>query len=222
LALSRSALSRRWRADVDRNERAQRELLRIVEDLLKDMSTAYRIRPVPFVIGGLKEFDSFCDKAFEYERKGRVGNANEAFGEINDIVRARVICQTLEDARRLLHLLEDTQGNGFAVAHGGVQEHEGGGRTGYRGLHLELLVDATVVPDSFTTKCELQIQTALQYSWNLYTHKDIYKGENVPAIVADLMVELSGLLNVADKVAGRLLEEIEVGAAACTGPTADA
>lgn len=206
MAITRSALRRKWNAEFDRHKRAQRELVQILEDAIKDMSAEYHVRPVPFVVGRLKDFGDFCRKAERYERDGRVTTAAECFNEIKDIVRARIICQTLSDADRLRRMLEDYRPN-LAIVRD-VEVHAGE-RTGYRGIHLDMSIDVIFAQETVTTLCEVQVQTALQFAWGLYTHKDIYKGENVPLIVGDLMVQLSELLNVADKVAGRLLAEIE-------------
>jgi ppGpp synthetase/RelA/SpoT-type nucleotidyltranferase len=180
----------------------------MLENLIEDMSTSYRVRPVPLVAGDLKDFDSFFKKALRYEREGRVGNTAQCFDQITDIVRARVICQTLEDAKRIRAMLEDLAQSGDLFIARDVEEHAGD-ESGYRGVHIDLSIDVQVGNTQMSTDCEVQIQTALQFAWSLYSHKDVYKGENVPQIVADLMVELSGLLHAGDRIAGRLLAEME-------------
>jgi ppGpp synthetase/RelA/SpoT-type nucleotidyltranferase len=79
--------------------------------------------------------------------------------------------------------------------------------TGYRAIHIHLEIDAPVRGAPVATPCELQVVTALQHAWGLFTHEDFYKGGEVSPLVAELMRELSDLLNVADRFASRLIEE---------------
>jgi ppGpp synthetase/RelA/SpoT-type nucleotidyltranferase len=173
--------------------------------VIEDLGSSYEVRPVPFIAGKRKEFDSFYKKACGYREKDRVTSADDCFHEIRDIARARVICQTLEDANGIRRLLEE---NEALIVRGDAQIHEGDER-GYRGVHLDVEVNATVGGAPVATMCEVQIQTALQFAWSLYTHKDFYKGGYVPPYVRELMAELSDLLHVADKVAGTLIKAVE-------------
>ncbi len=208
MTVTKSALKRGWNDRVQQYERAQIELIRVLGDVISDLSTDYHVRPVPFIGGKRKTFESFYGKACRYEDEGRVGNANECFAEIKDIARARIICQTLTDVGRIKQLLE--QNEAMAVL-GEAQIHDGRER-GYRGVHLEVEVNATVAGRPLATACEVQIQTAVQFAWALFTHKDFYKGEEVPDHVRELMAELSDLLNVADRVASTLIKTVEQGA----------
>jgi ppGpp synthetase/RelA/SpoT-type nucleotidyltranferase len=202
---NRASLKRRWNEYELRHERAQEELLRILEVVIADLSDMYEVRPVPFVTGSMKEFSSFYDKARRYQGNGRVQSTEDCFAEIKDIVRARIICQTLADAEHIRRMLENEQTPLLVID---VQTYVGDER-GYRGIHMETSVDALVGGETVATVAEIQIQTALQFAWGLYTHKDVYKGANVPGLVAELMVELSNLLNVGDRIAALLLKEIE-------------
>ena len=134
-------------------------------------------------------------------------NVADCFDEIKDIARTRVICQTLMDVGRIRQLLEQNEAMNVVDE---AQVHDGEER-GYRGVHLEVEVNATVDGKPVATTCEVQIQTAVQFAWSLFTHKDFYKGENVPDYVEELMAELSDLLNVADQVAGTLIKAVEEG-----------
>ena len=132
----------------------------------------------------------------------------------HDLARARIICQTVADAERVARLMQAQ--DDVLFTNSTVQVHApspDAPSTGYRAIHLDLEIDAPVKGAPVATPCELQIVTALQYAWGLYTHKDFYKTESVPPLVAELMRELSDLLNVADKVAGHLIREVEASAA---------
>jgi ppGpp synthetase/RelA/SpoT-type nucleotidyltranferase len=184
--------------------------------VITDLGSEYKVRPVPFIDGHRKTFASFYLKACRYEAEHRVTNVSECFQEIKDIARARVICQTLADGSRIKQLLEEN--NAMNVV-GEAQIHDGAER-GYRGIHLEVEVNATVGGSPVATTCEVQIQTAVQFAWSLFTHKDFYKGGEVPDYVRELMAELSDLLHVADRVAGTLIKAVEQSPPdSSTGPT---
>lgn len=210
MALSKSALRRRYNSDLKRYERAEQELRRIVEETVEDLGDEYSVRPLPLVTGNVKEFDSFFDKACEYEIEGRVSSTEDCFREITDIARARVICQTLDDADRLQRLFDDNDDlfvDGLVTVE--IHEPHGEDDTGYRACHFDVKVNVREGTAIIATPCELQVVTALQFAWSLYSHKDFYKGENVPELTADLMKDLSDLLNVADKLANRLIRTVE-------------
>jgi|SRR5690348_5426862 len=205
MGVTKSALSRGWKERTQQYERAQVELVRVLGDVIADLSSEYHVRPVPFIDGKQKTFESFYGKARRYEEEKRVSNTVDCFSEIKDIARARIICQTLTDVDQIRQLLE--QNEAIDVA-GEAQVHKGGER-GYRGVHLEVEVNATVGGKPVATSCEVQIQTAVQFAWSLFTHKDFYKGEDVPDYVRELMAELSNLLHVADRVASTLIKTVE-------------
>jgi len=177
----------------------------VLREVIADLSSNYKVRPVPFIDGERKTFGSFLDKAIRYEEEGRVSKSSECFEQIKDIARARVICQTLEDVARIKRMLEDNEA--MAVT-GEAQIYEGSER-GYRGVHLEVQVNAIVDGQPVATTCEVQLQTAVQFAWALFTHRDFYKGGEVPPYVRELMEELSDLLHVADEVAGTLIRAVE-------------
>jgi ppGpp synthetase/RelA/SpoT-type nucleotidyltranferase len=207
MALSRDALRRRYKHDYQRYERARANLEATVRSVLQDMAPTHGIRPVPIVESSVKEFGSFYEKACRFEHEGRVTSVDDCFKEIRDIARARIICQTVDDAQRIAWLLDEQEHVLSPVKE--MEAHSPAPNTGYRAIHLNLEVDAQVGPNLLATPCELQIMTTLQYAWGLYTHSDFYKGENVPPLVATLMRELSDLLHVADRFAGHLVGEVE-------------
>lgn len=210
MALSRAALRRRYNSERPRYDRARKNLVAVVESVLEDLAPTRGIRPVPLVESSVKEFDSFYDKACAFERKARVASTGDCFEKIRDLARARIICQTVEDAERISRLLSEQDRVFFRGME--IETHApvpGGESTGYRAIHLDLEIDVQVGTRQLATPCELQVVTALQYAWGLYTHKDFYKGEGVPLLVGTMMRELSDLLHVADRFASHLIEEVE-------------
>jgi ppGpp synthetase/RelA/SpoT-type nucleotidyltranferase len=214
MSVTRRALERRYSAEHARFKRAQENLVGVVNSVLEDLAPTRGIRPVPMVEGSIKDFPSFWNKAQRLEDEGRVQSAADCFTVIHDIARARIICQTISDADRIRRLMSEQD----KVLFSSMQEQihaptPGIDSTGYRAIHMDLEIDVPVNGKPVATPCELQVMTALQYAWGLYTHKDFYKGEGVPPLVGELMRELSDLLNVADRFASRLIREVESKAA---------
>lgn len=207
MALSRRSLKTRYEDEYQRYERARDKLVKTVESALEDLASAHGIRPIARLESSVKEFDSFYEKAQDLERDGHIKSVNDCFVQIRDLARARIICQTVDDAERITRMLRELDEVFFYDTK--AQTHAPAPETGYRAIHLNLEIDAQVGKRVLATPCELQVVTALQYAWGLYTHSDFYKGKEVPPLVATLMRELSDLLNVADRFAGHLIDQVE-------------
>jgi ppGpp synthetase/RelA/SpoT-type nucleotidyltranferase len=214
MALARRTLEQRYDAEHLRFERAQVNLMGVIHSVLEDLAPTRGIRSVPLVEGSIKDFPSFWEKAQRLEHEGRVRSPADCFQEIHDIARARIICKTVADADRIRRLMSDQDEVLFTSKEEQIHAPAPGiDSTGYRAIHMDLEIDVPVNGKPVATPCELQVMTALQYAWGLYTHKDFYKGEGVPPLVGELMRELSDLLNVADRVASHLIREVESKAA---------
>jgi ppGpp synthetase/RelA/SpoT-type nucleotidyltranferase len=210
MPISRTNLRRHYREQLPRFARATQNLHTLIDSLVEDLGHRQGIRSPPAVQSSTKEFPSFWDKAQKLEREERVTCVADCFVEIHDIARARVICQTVTDAERIRQLIREQDKVALTSKHERVHAPRSGeASTGYRAIHIDMEIDAICKGESIATPCELQVMTALQYAWGLYTHKDFYKGEGVPPLVAVLMRELSDLLNVADQFAGHLISEVE-------------
>lgn len=216
MALTRKALKQYYTREHARYERASINLLATVESLLKDFGAERGIRyETTRVEKHVKEFQSFYNKARRWEKEGRVSSVEECFEKIYDIARARIVCQTVDDAERIVRLFEEQDELYYKRK---VEEHPSGTKswTGYRAVHIDLEIDTPLRGHPVATPCELQVMTALQYAWGLYTHTN-YKARTAPPLVSTLMRELSDLLNVADRIAGQLIREAE-NASATTRP----
>jgi ppGpp synthetase/RelA/SpoT-type nucleotidyltranferase len=207
MALSRKTLELHYTREQRRYRRASTNLLTTIEALLEDLGPARGIHQEARVENHVKEFGSFYAKARKWEREGRVHSVGDCFEKIYDIARARVVCQTVDDAERIVRLLEEQDRLYYKRK---VEEHPGASKswTGYRAVHIDLEIDTPVGGNMVATPCEVQVMTALQYAWGLYTRTN-YKERNAPPLVATLMRELSDLLNVADRFAGHLIREAE-------------
>jgi hypothetical protein len=54
VTVTKSALRRVWNGRVGQYDRAQSELLRVVSEVIADLSPQYDVRPVPFIDGSRK------------------------------------------------------------------------------------------------------------------------------------------------------------------------
>lgn len=202
MPLSKSALSNMWNRRLDLHDQAQEDLVRALNRVIRALAQDYELRQVAAVQGDRKDFESFYSKAVDLETKGEVTNCASCFERIGDIVRARVVCQTLTDVRRMERLIIETQ----AITPRMIDVKQTD--TGYRAVHIDAIINVPDPVEPVGVKCEVQLQTSLQLGWGWFTHKDFYKGGTIPPLVGKLMVELSSLLAVADKVADELILEI--------------
>lgn len=187
-----------------RYERANDQIKGILKAFLDDLSKRYGLREGLQVMGDPKSFESFYKKATE---KYDCQTVDQAFDEVHDLSRVRVLCHTLDDCYRLLELLQKQ--NHLFVDPTTIEDFiENPSETGYRAIHLEVTVDVPVGEETVGVPVEVQIRTILEEAWGFYTHGDFYKGENVPPVIAKLMREFSTLLYWADRHAALLVDEV--------------
>ena len=127
--------------------------------------------------------------------------------EVRDLVGFRIVCSNLEDIHRIKELLlsnprikeiPDSVENRTAIPT----------ESGYRDFKFCILYDTgdTKYGDMI---CEVQIRTALQDSWAILSHKDIYKeDDNLPEPIKKLSYRLSDLLHVADQIAQDIRDQV--------------
>ncbi len=112
---------------------------------------------------------------------------------VDDLAGARVVCDYLTDVPFILGYLHSHPA--FKVLPQKIQDYTNKPKNGYRGFHLVVLVDTSFGK----TKCEVQIQTALQHAWAARSHALLYKLkardlERIPLELRFLMVNQSDLL----------------------------
>ena len=118
---------------------------------------------------------------------------------VDDLAGARVVCDYLTDVPFILGYLHSHPA--FKVLPQKIQDYINKQKNGYRGFHLVVLVDTSFGK----TKCEVQIQTALQHAWAARSHALLYKLkardlERIPLELRLLMVNQSDLLYVIDQM----------------------
>ena len=204
----------RLRAEYDTreklHERAREQLQLQLERLIADLGTDHQVRPVPLIQSDVKAFDSFHAKALKKRKNGEVDTVASCFDVIKDVTRARIICQTQDDRDRLMRMLDREDVGGMFADRGAPEVHDATTNDrGYRALHYEITVDVPEGTGHIPVACELQLCTALQFAWGLYTHGDIYKGKGASPLLKELMRDLSDALAVSDAMAARLLAALE-------------
>lgn len=153
----------------------------------------------------VKAVDSMIRKVRLKERREgvKIRNFRSLQAHLDDLAGARVVCDYLTDVAFILgHLLRH---HAFKVLSNKMEDYITTPKNGYRGFHLVVLVDTSFGK----TKCEIQIQTALQHAWAAKSHTLLYKLgvrdlERIPAEIRQLMENQSDLLYDVDQMAGQL------------------
>ena len=118
---------------------------------------------------------------------------------LHDLAGVRVVCDYLTDVPFIIGYLQAHPA--FKVLPESRADYISNPKDGYRGFHLVVLVDTSFGK----TKCEVQIQTALQHAWAARSHTLLYKLgardlERVPVELRFLMVNQSDLLYVIEQM----------------------
>jgi ppGpp synthetase/RelA/SpoT-type nucleotidyltranferase len=185
--------------------RATEHLKSLLNGLLDDLSEKYGVRDGLLVLGEPKSFESFYRKATD---KYSSQTVEDAFTHVRDLARARVVCPTLDDSYHIVDMLRHQEV--VRVVESSIDDMiQCPSPTGYRAIHLEVLLETPFGSHTLTTPAELQIRTALQEAWGHFTHADFYKDDaDVPILPQTLMRQLSDLLYYTDQQAATLINEL--------------
>jgi ppGpp synthetase/RelA/SpoT-type nucleotidyltranferase len=195
--------------------RANVRIADVLNALLDDLSRVHGVREGLMVIGEPKTFDSFYRKAVD---KYGCESVEEAFDRVRDLSRVRVICHTLDDCYSLVELLDAQQS--LHVVPASVEDKiKSPSPTGYRAIHLEVVVDVPFDGEEVGVPVEVQFRTTLQEAWGHFTHVDFYHASPANHPIDTLMRELSDLLLWADKHAALLVRELAASRAAPASAT---
>jgi ppGpp synthetase/RelA/SpoT-type nucleotidyltranferase len=197
-----------YEGEVGTFEDATQALKNLLEGLLNELSSAYGVREGSWVSGKAKGFDSFYEKV----KEGGCTDRDSCLERVRDFGRARVVVQTLDDVYRLKKLLDDQE---ILVPYWGTEEDyiKKPQERGYRSYHIHVGVEIPVGMKKETILCELQIRSAIQHAWSGFSHKDFYKGGEIPPVYEDQMGEMSSLLASVDRMAAKLIEHLNEEAA---------
>src|SRR5262245_12780313 len=130
----------------------------------------------------------------------------ESLSKTWDLVGLRLVCNNLQDVRRVADLLEESlRRDGLTIKrHDYVKRPK---PSGYRAIHLVFPMRVALGGDEADLGCEIQIRSLLQDSWAELSHDDVYSGAAPPSIVSR-MKALSTFLARADSTADRLRNDI--------------
>lgn len=203
MALARSKVQEIYDRECETYDRATKRLKELLEILLKDLSEPYGVREGVYISGEVKGFKSFYDKV----RESGVADPAKCVDVVRDFARARVVVQTLDDVDRLLEML-DNQDTVVLYPNTAQDYISNPQARGYRGYHIDVGVDVSQRGRSQTIPCELQIRTTIQDAWGGFSHKDFYKGREIPPVFEEQMQEMSALLAAVDRMAASLIRNL--------------
>jgi putative GTP pyrophosphokinase len=203
MALSEDEVRKVYESHVKTYERATNALKDLLQALLDDLGGRYEVREGVQISGKQKDFNSFFKKVQSKD----VQEAGGCLDAVKDFARARVVVQTLDDVYRIRGLLDEQDS---LVPYWGTEEDyiENPQERGYRSLHIHVGVDVSVNGKTQTVPCELQIRTIIQDAWGAFSHKDFYKGAQIPPVFEEQMQELAAILASVDRMGAGLIKNL--------------
>ncbi len=149
----------------------------------------------------VKDAKSVFRKVRVIERREgvKIRSLRSLLAYVDDLAGVRVVCDYLTDVPFIIGYVHSHPA--FQVLPEKIQDYINKPKDGYRGVHLIVWVGTSFGK----TKCELQIQTALQHAWAARSHALLYKLdardiERIPEELKFLMVNQSDLLYVIDQM----------------------
>ena len=192
-------LERQYNAIKPALERCQREVYAILVGLIGSMGAGQLIR-ARLSEPRMKSLPSARAKI----ARQSLGAANP-LEKIDDLVGFRIVCNNLEDLRRIRDLLLSSSRFVLTEEQDYIVNPQ---PSGYRALHLTVVFEVTG-PTVTPVTCEIQIRTLAQDMWAELSHYDLYKHDNVvPAHIMTSSQRLSQLLSLGDQQAQDIREQV--------------
>lgn len=158
---------------------------------------------VPLVYSRPKSFDSICQNVYFREV-----DEDKIYEELPDLAAARIICHYLpqidylHDSMVFGHLVKKYP---IEVEKDGIQDYiKKPKESGYRSLHMVLLVSSPGIENSEKVRCELQIRTDIQDAWAEKEHQLVYKNSRFKKARQDNPEVTSGILRMSSAAMGIL------------------
>jgi ppGpp synthetase/RelA/SpoT-type nucleotidyltranferase len=132
----------------------------------------------------------------------------DAIERATDLVGHRVVCNNLQDVRRIADLLQQgLAASGIDVTRKDFVSKPT--RQGYRGIHLEIRLPMRIAAEQLEVGCEIQLRSLLQDAWGRLSRDDIYTRElQIPRELQEKMTVLSERLAELDSLADEIRKEI--------------
>lgn len=167
------------------------EFQKLVYDLCEKHRLKMGMRFIRVVLPrhGVKSLDSVIDKI----AKERQGNPTYDFKDIEDLIGIKILCPYPSSAKAVAKWLY-TQTDQFTIRPATLQKAWRSYNTGYRGYHFVAEPNLARYSQLVGLKCEIQVKTMCQETWDAMTHETSYKREE--AIDKDLLKHMRQLSNV--------------------------
>lgn len=156
----------------------------------------------------IKKFESIVGKLEKLNIPFTIENVES---NIHDVVGCRIVCLTLYDVAIILKLLGNsiynTDGFKLLKCKDYISEPK---PSGYRSVHIRVLVPVTFSTEHKDVVCEIQVRTANMDSWAQLEHKSGYKPSiNREEFLATQLAAYSSMGEGIDKLVCSLMQPVE-------------
>jgi len=183
-----------------------------IDDALSDRDRT-RIRRVSGRVKSKRRAWRKFERLFRYD----ISTVDEMPTVIRDLVGLRITCTNLRDIEMVqsaldgLPIPESGASSGLRFDPSSERDYVLEPKeSGYRGWHVNLVVDVVADNKTVPITVELQVRTLLQDSWGELTHEDTYsKDGELPPLVEVLSRRMADLFATLDDIAEDLRSELD-------------
>jgi len=130
---------------------------------LKVFIPALRVKSLASILGKLERKGRSAESLYHTDDNGNMSLVT------NDFIGGRILCNTNEDVKAIVKIIEDYQR--FNV----IKKDELSKESGYKAVHIDLSYSTFHKDSPVEIPLELQIKTFFQHAWAEVTHDDTYK-----------------------------------------------
>ena len=183
---------------------ALKEIQTKLEILDSEFEVKYDYNPIHHIESRLKTPSSIAEKL---TKKGLPITIEAMREELNDIAGIRVICNYIDDARRIAEMLIAQDDIMLIRKKDYIQYPK---ENGYRSLHLVLSIPIFLSGGRQNVRVEVQIRTIAMDLWASLEHHLHYKNsEEIPADLMEKLKKCAGTLEQIDDEMQQIYREIK-------------
>lgn len=183
---------------------ALKEIQTKLEILDSEFEVKYDYNPIHHIESRLKTPSSIAEKL---TKKGLPITIEAMREELNDIAGIRVICNYIDDARRIAEMLIAQDDIMLIRKKDYIQYPK---ENGYRSLHLVLSIPIFLSGGRQNVRVEVQIRTIAMDLWASLEHHLHYKNsEEIPADLMEKLKRCAGTLEQIDDEMQQIYREIK-------------